>query len=277
VADKPLTIGRMSRLSGLTVKALRYYERVGLIRPAAVDQATGFRYYARSQLPAAVLIRRLRSVDLPLAEVRLCLGDPARLADVLLAHRARLESRASRIAGDLHELNHLLTDGWETTMSSQPPAGQLLGPEHERRLAAHLFNRTWDLLETENRAPADDDRMLHMAHASRYHWGQVGSAAQLARGEWQCSRVYAALRRPEPCLHHAQRVLDICLAEGIGDFDLAFAYEALARGHAIAGDTSTARAMTGQALAAAARITGEEDRKILLADLETIPGQARFW
>ena len=68
-------------------------------------------------------------------------------------------------------------------MSSQPPAGQLLGPEQERRLAAHLFNSTWDLLETENRTPADDDRMLHMAHASRYHWGQVGSAAQLARGE----------------------------------------------------------------------------------------------
>jgi hypothetical protein len=72
-------------------------------------------------------------------------------------------------------------------------------------------------------------------------------------------------------------VLDICEAEGIGDFDLAFAYEALARGHAVAGDASQARAMTDRALAAAERIKKDEDRKILLADLETIPGQARFW
>jgi hypothetical protein len=47
------------------------------------------------------------------------------------------------------------------------------------------------------------------------------------------------LRRTEPCLHHAQRALDICLAEGVGDFDLAFAYEAIARSHAIAGDAET--------------------------------------
>jgi hypothetical protein len=47
--------------------------------------------------------------------------------------------------------------------------------------------------------------MLHMAHASRFHWEQVGTPANLARGEWLCSRVYAVLRRPEPCLHHAAR------------------------------------------------------------------------
>lgn len=116
-----------------------------------------------------------------------------------------------------------------------------------------------------------------MAHASRHHWGQVGSPARMARGEGQSSRVYAALRRPEPCLHHAQKVLDICLAEGIGDFDLAFACEALARGHAIAGDAETARAMTERSLAAAEDTAEDEDRKILFGDLETIPGQTRFW
>ncbi|HKH89033.1 MAG TPA: hypothetical protein VKA05_09415 [Acidimicrobiales bacterium] len=158
-----------------------------------------------------------------------------------------------------------------------PPAGESLTEDQERRLAARLFNAVWDLLETEDRSSGDDDRMLHMAHASRHHWGQVGTPTHFARGEWQCSRVYAALRRPEPCLHHAQRVLDICLAEGIEGFDLAFAYEALARGHAIAGDADTARALTEQSLAAAKNIEDEEDRKILLADLETISGQPRFW
>jgi DNA-binding transcriptional MerR regulator len=267
----------MARLSGLTVKALRYYDRVGLIRPAAVDQATGFRYYARNQIGPARLIWRLRSVDLPVDDIRRCLDDPACRTQILIAHRTRLESRAARIAGDLHELTHLLADDLEQTMSTDPQAAEILSSEDERRLAVHLFNSVWVLLETENRTTKDDDAMLHMAHASRHHWGQVGSPANFARGEWQCSRVYAVLRRPEPCLHHAQRVLDICTAEGVGDFDLAFAYEALARGHAIAGDAEAARAMTERCLAACEQIAEDGERKIVLADLETIPGQARFW
>lgn len=147
----------------------------------------------------------------------------------------------------------------------------------ERRLAAALFNATWTLIEKEERSRDEDDAMLHMAHASRHHWGQVGAAPNFGRGEWQCSRVYAVLGRPEPCLHHAQRYLDICRENGIADWDLAFAYEALARGHAIAGDAERARAFTEQALAAAEDIAADEDRELVLSDLESIPGQPRFW
>jgi hypothetical protein len=72
-------------------------------------------------------------------------------------------------------------------------------------------------------------------------------------------------------------VLDICLEHEIADWDLAFAYEALARGHAVAGDLEGAREMTALALGAVERIGDDEDRRLVLADLETIPGQARFW
>lgn len=58
-------------------------------------------------------------------------------------------------------------------------------------------------MEKEDRTEDDDDRMLHMAHASRHHWRSVGTPANLARREWLCSRVYAVLGRPEPCLPHA--------------------------------------------------------------------------
>ena len=146
----------------------------------------------------------------------------------------------------------------------QPPASD------ERTLAVDLFNGVWRLLETEDRTPAQDDRMLHMAHASRYHWEQVGAAVNLARGEWQCSRVYAVLGRAEPCLHHARRVLELCEEHGIGDWDLAFAHEALARGHAVAGDEASAQAEIARALAV--DIADPEDRELLLADLATIPG-----
>jgi hypothetical protein len=153
----------------------------------------------------------------------------------------------------------------------------LLSADVERKLAVRLFNDVWTLMEAEHRTPADDDRMLHMAHASRYHWGQVGAPVNLARGEWQCSRVYAVLRRAEPSLFHARRVLEICEENGIGDFDLAFAYEALARAHAVGGDGKLAREMTEKALAAAKGIAQDEDRTLVLADLETIPGQPGFW
>ena len=60
------------------------------------------------------------------------------------------------------------------------------------------------------------------------------------RGEWQVSRVYAVLNRPEPALWHARRCLDLCQQHGIGDFDLAFGYEAMGRAHAIAGQHEAA-------------------------------------
>jgi hypothetical protein len=49
-----------------------------------------------------------------------------------------------------------------------------LGHDEERRLAATLFNHVWDLMEKPDRSAADDDEMLHGAHASRYHWGGGG-------------------------------------------------------------------------------------------------------
>ena len=67
-----------------------------------------------------------------------------------------------------------------------------------RQLAVDLFNHVWTLLATPDRTMDQDDEMLHAAHASRYHWGEVGDAANRARGEWQCSRVYSVLGRPEP-------------------------------------------------------------------------------
>jgi tetratricopeptide (TPR) repeat protein len=192
----------------------------------------------------------------------------------------------TRLRGALHRIDHLLKEGIEPAMpeSGTSPATAKSKPgtgavTDERLLGAQLFNETWRLMEQENRSALDDDRMIHTAHASRYHWGQAATAtpANLARGEWQVSRVYAVLQRAEPALHHARRVLEICQDNKIGDWDLGFAYEALARAYAVAGDAEQARAHTDQALAAAEGIAKNEDRELLLADLETIPSQPRYW
>ena len=288
-AADQLTVGLMARRSGLTVKALRYYDRTGLLRPAAVDRATGYRLYRGDQVAEARLVRLLRSLDLPLDQVRVAVaawknGDDAAVERLVGEHRRQLDVRVTRLRGALHRIDHLLAEGLPAAMTetdpdqatattkSAPGTGSVTDP---RLLAAQLFNETWRLLELEGRRRDDDDRMIHTAHASRYHWGQVPGVtpAHLARGEWQISRVYAVLGRPEPALHHARRVLDQCQENGIGDWDLAFAYEALARAHAVAGDADQARHYTDQALTVAKDITEDGEREIVLADLETIPGQ----
>jgi hypothetical protein len=152
----------------------------------------------------------------------------------------------------------------------EPHESAGLDAAKERALAVGLFNRTWDLLDTAGRTGEQDDEMIHGAHASRYHWGQVGEPVNLARGEWQCSRVYAMLGRPEPALWHARRSLEICERHGIGDFDLAFAYEALARASALSGDRDAASAELDRARAAAAGIADADDRETFLQELGTV-------
>lgn len=105
-----------------------------------------------------------------------------------------------------------------------------------RKFAADCFNRTWDLLDQESRTPEEDLQMIHTAHASRYHWGEIGTPLEFARGDWQISRVYALLGDGNSALKYARSSLNHCLENGIDDFDLAFAYEALARSSAILKD-----------------------------------------
>jgi hypothetical protein len=112
--------------------------------------------------------------------------------------------------------------------------------------------------------------MLHAAHASRHHWGQVGKPVNLARGEWQCSRVYAVLGRAEPALWHGQRCVALCEEHGIGDFDIAFGWEAIARAQSVAGERTAAAEAVERARALSADIGEEEDRELLLSDLATI-------
>jgi hypothetical protein len=143
--------------------------------------------------------------------------------------------------------------------------------EWYRRSAVDLFNQVWTLLEKQDRTTEEDDRMIHAAHASRYHWEKVGTAVNLARGEWQVSRVYSVLERSEPAIFHAERCLQICKDHDIADFDLAFAYEALARASAVAGDKENRDRYLQLGEEASERIRKKEDREIVLSDLKSVP------
>jgi hypothetical protein len=140
----------------------------------------------------------------------------------------------------------------------------------ERQLAVDLFNHVWALLRLEERTREQEDEMIHGAHASRHFWGRVGAPENLARGEWQCSRVYAVLGRGEPAIHHARRCLEICEKHGIGDWDLAFAYEALTRAHGVGGDEAAARHFKALARQAGDAIADPEDREVFEGDYATL-------
>lgn len=139
-----------------------------------------------------------------------------------------------------------------------------------RKFAVACFNGTWDLLGKPDRTPDDDANMVHMAHASRYHWGQIGTPLEFARGDWQISRVYSVLGKGEIAFSYAKSSLDLCHAHGYGDFDLAFAYEALARSCAVLGDFSRRDEYLLLANEAGHAIAEEDDRKHFFNELKTI-------
>ena len=138
-----------------------------------------------------------------------------------------------------------------------------------------MFNATWDLIVKKRRSAEEVDAMIGMAHASRYHWSVVGGSEELAVGEWQISHVYAVLDRPEPSLYHAQRCLEICERGKLGDFPLAYAYEALARAFALAGKARPREACLKLARGAGAKIADPKERAQFLKDLRTVPRARR--
>jgi hypothetical protein len=143
--------------------------------------------------------------------------------------------------------------------------------EGHKKFAVDSFNLVWTLLDKENRTLREDDEMIHAAHASRFHWGKIGTALNFARGEWQISRVYSVLNRPQAALYHAKRCLALCTEHDLGDFDLAFAHEAMARAHAVAGETAQRDKHVQLARQAGERVEDKDSRDYLLGDLETIP------
>jgi effector-binding domain-containing protein len=98
-----LPIGRFSQVCRLTVKALRHYDELGLLRPALVDPESGYRYYSLAQAGEAERIRLLRSLEMPLEEIRELLRERGAAAT-----RARLERHRQRISEQLAEQRRAL-------------------------------------------------------------------------------------------------------------------------------------------------------------------------
>ncbi|MGK5553396.1 MerR family transcriptional regulator [Actinomadura kijaniata] len=107
--EELLPIGRFARLCRLSVKRLRHYDEIGLLRPARVDAASGYRYYRREQARDAFVIGLLRSLDVPLPVVARVLEGEA--GDALRQARDRMEAELARRRRALAALDRVLAEG----------------------------------------------------------------------------------------------------------------------------------------------------------------------
>ena len=111
--DVLVSIGQFSKMTYLSVKALRYYHDVGLLEPALVDPATGYRHYAVDQVGTAQAIRRFRDLEMPIEEVRQLLGAPdeATRNRAILTHLERMHRQLDQTRAAVESLQGLLSEG----------------------------------------------------------------------------------------------------------------------------------------------------------------------
>jgi DNA-binding transcriptional MerR regulator len=105
-----VTIGDFSRASHLSVKTLRHYHDVGLLEPSEIDPGNGYRYYSEDQIAAAQVIRRLRGLQMPVAEVKSVLAatDSEARNRLIMRHLDRLEADLARTTAAVAELRALI-------------------------------------------------------------------------------------------------------------------------------------------------------------------------
>ena len=136
--------------------------------------------------------------------------------------------------------------------------------------SAENFNKTWEYIEKPNRSQEDDMVMLHTAIASLWHWTQRDDVTpeNLSVGYWQVSRVFCLVGQPDNARMYG--LLSLKYAEKLEAFFKGYAYETLARAEMQSGNRVAMRFHLEKAHEMAGRVSDEEDKQILLKDLETI-------
>ncbi|MGC4972319.1 MerR family transcriptional regulator [Streptomyces sp. DT199] len=143
------SIGEMARDGGLSVSALRFYDRAGVLVPARVDPVSSYRWYEPEQLEEARLLARLRRAGMPLADIRLVLAgwagaDTDLVRGLLQAHLRRLELGLSDARVEFSTLRALLDRRETDPMTSLHTANttarlSVLAPELGAALDAVRF------------------------------------------------------------------------------------------------------------------------------------------
>ena len=99
-------IGEFSKICQVSIKTLRHYDKIGLLKPAEVDRYTGYRYYNKSQLERMLLIQKLKRYGLSLEKIMslvLC-GNDADFRQTLQLQKEKLKWQQMELGMVIHEL-----------------------------------------------------------------------------------------------------------------------------------------------------------------------------
>ena len=131
--------------------------------------------------------------------------------------------------------------------------------------------QTWGLLDKKDRSEKDNNRMINFAKASLYHWRKSDKYGIMneQRGQWLISHVFAILGKSDEALSYAKETLKITEKNNLKDFDLAYAYESMARAYSIYGDKDKSEKWYKKARDTGDLITGEKDKEYFILDLNS--------
>jgi DNA-binding transcriptional MerR regulator len=187
-----MSIGEFARRSRLSPKALRFYDGLGLLSPARVDELSGYRYYEGAQLEQARLIATLRQVGVPLTTVKELLAlDSAELAEQVTAFWREAEARHAAQRELVAALANRLTGRsivmYEVETREMPPRSLLCLKRNVDESGLWGFGKEFLAIVGGQRLPRMEGRT---GAAFCIYWGQV-SADSDGPVEW-CRPVPAA-------------------------------------------------------------------------------------
>ena len=113
-----LRIGEFSKLAKMTVKALRHYDKIGLLKPAVIDQSTSYRYYTENQLQTAYLISVYKECGLSNVAILELLQNESARGAVLEYQKRILFDRRAEIERSLATVDSLLEGGGQSYTAS---------------------------------------------------------------------------------------------------------------------------------------------------------------
>jgi hypothetical protein len=147
------------------------------------------------------------------------------------------------------------------------------GPAEHRKLAIEANNSTWEFLDREPSSLSEQDieEMTRRAYAAAYHWTRADNTTVVneIRASWLIAKVWIHQSRGDIALSISDCCIELCSANNVKDFDLAYVYEAKARSLSCIGDVEGAR--EAKKFALSVEVADEEDRKIVEADLAKGP------
>ena len=120
------TIGEFSKVTGMTVKTLRFYHEAGLLAPTMVDEQTGYRYYDASKIETARVIAYLRGLEFPVEEIKDLLRhaeDDGRVLDALERQKASLADRIRRLRKAVRSLDEFISDERQVKLAMTNTSG----------------------------------------------------------------------------------------------------------------------------------------------------------